>query len=214
MTIKLAREVEASAVFLSADVSGYAQTREAELGRACAGERIELHACPGITVVPPGDVAPADGDHFRVFTPYWRRWREAPRRSVLEPPRRVVMPDGPTAGPGERAATGGDGVTRLPRAVSPRPASGTSRRRERKGLAAYEERHDDLPGDATSRLSPFLRFGCLAARARREAERPGQGGTFPSPALLARLLPPAARRESPHYPGGLPDAARHVAGRP
>jgi deoxyribodipyrimidine photo-lyase len=32
----------------------------------------------------------------------------------------------------------------------------------RGGLARYEERADDLAADATSRLSPYLRFGCLS----------------------------------------------------
>jgi deoxyribodipyrimidine photo-lyase len=47
----------------------------------------------------------------------------------------------------------------------------------RTGLASYADRHDDLPGDATSRLSADLHFGCLsplelAVRARR-ADGPG-----------------------------------------
>jgi deoxyribodipyrimidine photo-lyase len=33
----------------------------------------------------------------------------------------------------------------------------------RSGLAAYADRHDDLAGDATSRLSPHLHFGTLSA---------------------------------------------------
>ena len=33
----------------------------------------------------------------------------------------------------------------------------------RAGLRRYEERHDDLAADGTSRLSPFLHFGCLSA---------------------------------------------------
>jgi len=42
----------------------------------------------------------------------------------------------------------------------------------RNGLAAYEDRHDDLAGDGTSRLSPHLHFGTLSPvellhRARR-----------------------------------------------
>ena len=38
---------------------------------------------PGVTVVPPGEVTPAGGDHFRVFTPYHRAWQAAERRPVL-----------------------------------------------------------------------------------------------------------------------------------
>ena len=41
-------------------------------------------------------------------------------------------------------------------------------------LEGYDERHDDLAGDATSRLSPYLHFGCLSAGtvlARAEGRR-------------------------------------------
>ena len=56
-----------------------------------------------------------------------------------------------------------------PAAISPElPRGGENAAREtirswmRSGLATYGERHDDLPGDATSRLSPFLHLGCLS----------------------------------------------------
>jgi deoxyribodipyrimidine photo-lyase len=32
----------------------------------------------------------------------------------------------------------------------------------RRGLGEYGERHDDLAGDATSRMSPYLHFGCIS----------------------------------------------------
>src|SRR5262249_58009133 len=32
----------------------------------------------------------------------------------------------------------------------------------RRHLAEYATRHDDLPGDATSRVSAYLRFGCIS----------------------------------------------------
>ena len=44
---------------------------------------IALRAFPGVTAVEPGAVLPrGGGDHYRVFTPYWRAWREQPRRQV------------------------------------------------------------------------------------------------------------------------------------
>ncbi len=46
----------------------------------------------------------------------------------------------------------------------------------RDDLAAYEDRHDDLPGDATSRLSPYLRFGCVSALELMLAARGRRGG--------------------------------------
>jgi deoxyribodipyrimidine photo-lyase len=49
----------------------------------------------------------------------------------------------------------------------------------RTGLKAYADKHDDLPGDATSRLSADLHFGCLsplelAVRARKAGEKGGE----------------------------------------
>jgi deoxyribodipyrimidine photo-lyase len=61
------------------------------------------------------------------------------------------------------------------------PRGGESAGRERltawirTGLERYGERHDDLAGDATSRLSPYLRFGCVSPREvfERVHDRPG-----------------------------------------
>ena len=48
----------------------------------------------------------------------------------------------------------------------PEPGETAGRRRMsawlRDGVTAYADRHDDLPGDATSRLSAYLHFGCLS----------------------------------------------------
>ena len=51
---------------------------------------------------------------------------------------------------------------RCPAGARPRPRS--PRGLARAGLARYAERHDDLASDATSRLSPYLHFGCLSPR--------------------------------------------------
>ena len=97
-TFRLALDVGAESVYMSEDVSGYAQERERRLRLTLAGSRIGLELFSGVTVVPPGDLAPAGGDHYRVFTPYWRRWREQPRRDVLPAPERLELPDGVDAG--------------------------------------------------------------------------------------------------------------------
>ncbi len=162
-TVKVALEAEADAVFVSEDVSAYAQERERRLRTALTGSSLELEAFPGVTVVPPGDLAPVGGDHFRVFTPFWRRWREEPRRDVLPAPERIELPDGLDVGapPTLELLTG---------KLAPRlPAGGETAGRGRLaawldgGLARYEELADDLAADATSRLSPYLHFGCVSA---------------------------------------------------
>ena len=162
-TVRLAHGVGAEAVFLSEDVSSYAQERERRLGSALSGARLALETFPGVTVVPPGDIAPAAGKAFRVFTPYWRRWRLEPRRPVLEPPGRITLPDGVEPGeiPDLQELAAGRSAPGL-------PAGGETDGRRRlsswleSGLARYHEHRDDLAADATSRLSPYLHFGCLS----------------------------------------------------
>jgi deoxyribodipyrimidine photo-lyase len=170
--LAVAEQTGAEAIHLSEDVSEYASRRQRRLEL----ERIDVHAHPGVTIVPPGDVLPADGDHFRVFTPYWRRWREEPLRAVHRAPAKLRLPDGLRRGalPGLADLTRADTSPDL-------PAGGEAAARQRlkswvrAGLEHYGERHDDLAADGTSRLSPYLRFGCLSPLEllERVAGRPG-----------------------------------------
>jgi deoxyribodipyrimidine photo-lyase len=174
-TVAVARAVRARTIFASADVSAWARRRERRLAEACGEAGIRLELCPGVTVVGAGDLRPAAGDHFRVFTPYWRRWRAQPLRPLARRPTRVNLPHGLDRGrlPALRELTAGRPSPAL-------PAGGESAGRARldawlrRGLDRYRDRHDDLAADGTSRLSPYLHFGCLSPVevARRAADRP------------------------------------------
>ncbi|MET8472656.1 deoxyribodipyrimidine photo-lyase [Streptomyces sp. NPDC006422] len=171
---KVVAETEACAVHVAAGVSGYARRREDAL-RAALDCELVVHDTV-VTCVPPGELAPQGRDHFAVFTPYHRHWERHPVRDALRAPRTVVVPDGVgSAALPER---------RHVRGVSPGLAEGGERAaRERltawlrSGVDAYEERHDDLAGDATSRLSPHLHFGTLGPveAVRRARHRGGPG---------------------------------------
>ena len=207
-TCRLAVAVGAEAVFLSEDVSAYAQERERRLGRALERERVALDVFPGVTVVPPGDLAPGGRDHYRVFTPYWSRWREHARRAVLPAPQRLTLPDGIDPGVRPSAVRG---------TAAELPAGGETAGRRRleqwldDGLSRYGELADDLGADATSRLSPYLHFGCVSTGevVARALEREG-GRALRPPALLARLQPPAAGRTAGDGARGLPVAGREL----
>jgi deoxyribodipyrimidine photo-lyase len=146
-TVRAARSCGAEAVFLAEDVTAYARRRERRLREA-----LEVRAFPGVTVVPPGAVTPADRDHYRVFTPYHRAWTAEPRRALEDAPARLALPagvepdalpDGDGAG-GETAARAG-----LDRWLAA-------------GDARYADVRDDLAADATSRLSAPLHLGLLS----------------------------------------------------
>ena len=96
--VRLARGSRAEAIFISKDVSGYARDRMRRLRLACEQEGLELRAFEGVTIVPPGELTPQSGDHYRVFTPYWRAWRAASKRDPLAAPRKLRSPSRPPSG--------------------------------------------------------------------------------------------------------------------
>ncbi|WP_328913603.1 MULTISPECIES: cryptochrome/photolyase family protein [unclassified Streptomyces] len=176
------RETGARQVHLAGGVSRYASGREERLRVALAGIGCALVVHDAvITAVPPGAVTPADRDHFAVFTPYYHRWNAERIRPVTAAPRHVVLPDGAVAGalPSAAELTGPGGGSPSP--GLPRGGESEGRRRSaawrRHGLADYPGLHDDLAADGTSRLSPYLHFGCLsAAELVRQARDRESGG--------------------------------------
>ncbi|HET7304001.1 MAG TPA: deoxyribodipyrimidine photo-lyase [Segeticoccus sp.] len=161
--VRLARQFEVSCVYASADVSAYAARRAAAVSRALAGERRTLRQLPGVTVLAPGEAIPAGGDHFAVFTPYFRRWTELPKRATLPPPDRLRLPAGLRRGRIPARGTLCTG-TRAPELPEGGETAGRGRLQEwlSGGVDDYADGHDDLAGDRTSRLSPYLHFGCLS----------------------------------------------------
>jgi deoxyribodipyrimidine photo-lyase len=161
--IGLALDSGADQIHVSADWSAYARRREARLAGACERRGLAFRRHPGVTVLPPAAVTPEGGDHFRVFGPYHRAWRGAERRPKLGAPRRLAVPAGVRPG---RLPSLGSLTQGKPSPTLPEGGETSGRRRMRTflrdGLGAYEEGADDLAADATSRLSPYLRWGCLS----------------------------------------------------
>jgi deoxyribodipyrimidine photo-lyase len=170
-------EVAADELHLAADVSSYARRREDGIRRLARERGMAVHAHPGITLVEPGAVVPGGGDHFKVFTPYWRRWVEAPRRSPEPAPSRVLLPPGLIVGelPGL-----GDLVEGTP-APDLLPGGEVVARARVEWwfdgpIAAYETARNELATDGTSRLSPHLHLGTLSVTelaARIDRRLPG-----------------------------------------
>ncbi|WP_433548447.1 cryptochrome/photolyase family protein [Streptomyces sp. CA-294286] len=165
--VRVVAETGALTVHVAGGVSGYATGREQRLRTALAAHGCELAVHDAvITVLPPGAETPtgSGSDHFAVFTPYLRRWEAAGTRAVLGAPRTVRVPEGVASDPlpartsvrhtSPGLATGGERTAR--QRFTAWLSDGTS------GIAGYEDQHDDLPGDATSRLSPYFHFGCLS----------------------------------------------------
>jgi deoxyribodipyrimidine photo-lyase len=148
------------AVYVSEDASDYARRREERLRRVA-----DVRVFPGTSIVGPGVLRPAGGEHYRVFTPYWRAWRKTPLRALAPVPATPrPLPPGLERGPLPGLSELGAGT------VSPDlPRGGETAGRARlegflqSQLAAYGDERDALAADASSRLSPYLHFGCLSA---------------------------------------------------
>ncbi|MEV6634290.1 deoxyribodipyrimidine photo-lyase [Actinoplanes sp. NPDC051470] len=171
-TIKLAREVHAEGIALTSDVSAYARRRQDRFEAEAAQHRISLRLFPGVTVIDPGDVKPGGGnDHYKVFSPYHRAWAGAKWRDEVATPRSVTLPDGLTTGQLPPVPTG-----ESPDAL---PGGETAGRRRAttwlEHTEPYDDRHNDMPADGTSRLSAYLRFGCVSPLALAHAVRKQNG---------------------------------------
>ncbi|WP_372349172.1 deoxyribodipyrimidine photo-lyase [Streptomyces sp. KL116D] len=156
---KVVAESGADAVHVAGGVSAYAQRREDRLRDALCDGGCDLVVHDAVvTCVPPGALTPAGRDHYAVFTPYHRHWSAQPLRDVVRAPRAITVPDG----------IGSESLPKRPAGTSPGLAQGGEQAGRarltawlRSGIAGYEDGHDDLAGDVTSRLSPDLHFGTI-----------------------------------------------------
>jgi deoxyribodipyrimidine photo-lyase len=184
---ELARVLDESGAELlvwNRDYSPFAKARDARVEREAARRGVRAESFKDRVAFESGEVRTKDGKAFSVYTPFrnaWRlRWSQAPeepeRVAKLPPPipglASLPLPAPETLAPGAACAelpTGGEAAAR--------------RRLERfleKHAASYAEQRDLPAEDATSRLSPYLRFGaisvrrCLEAAFERARERHGR----------------------------------------
>jgi deoxyribodipyrimidine photo-lyase len=151
---KLAAEHGATAVYFASDASPFAIARDRRVEEALRTASVEPRRTAGNFVADIGKPKP-----YTVFTPFWRAWKELPRREIHGAPRTVPVPADLTIG--ELPAL----TDTVP---DPMPGGETAGRRRmhawlRGGIDAYAELHDRVAG-GTSRLSPYLHFGCISAR--------------------------------------------------
>jgi deoxyribodipyrimidine photo-lyase len=161
---QIAAAVGADSVCVSEDCAPYGRTRDDDVAAALDKRGVELVRAGSPYAVTPGRVRKPEGTSYRVFTPFYRAWQAhgwpAPAATGpgsvrwLDPPTAFATPLPDEAAPkdvdlpaaGERAA--------LLRWAAFRDGS----------LARYHDDRDrpDQPG--TSRMSAYLRWGCVHPR--------------------------------------------------
>jgi deoxyribodipyrimidine photo-lyase len=165
--VELARQVGADEIHFSADVSPFARARRRRTGKRLREAGVASVGHPGLNAI--DDVAELRtkaGKPYTIFSPFHRAWLAAERRPVLKAPRELPpLPSDVAKGriPSLQALG-------LEQEVHEPPPGGESEGRRlavrflRGAVRNYDENHDALDRDRTSRLSPYLHFGCVTPR--------------------------------------------------
>ncbi len=157
----VATAVKADAVHVSLDASGYSAGRITRLQHALDAEVVGHDDT--LFVIPPGRLRPSGGaDHMSVFGAFYRRWENEHKRPVHGAPRAIELPRiAPGTLPTPQDICAGE---RSPDLAEGGETAGRKRLAAwlRADAARYADVHDDLAADATSRLSPYLHFGCVS----------------------------------------------------
>lgn len=159
---RLAREVEASSVHVSAETTPYGRARDARVEEALGERDVDLVRTGSPYAIGPGTVRNGSGDPYQVFTPFSRAWRDhgAPAPAQL-----------PTGLRWHRQVEGRDlpALPSVPRDVA-LPEVGEDAALDRWQefrddlVEHYADERDDPAADSTSRLSVHLKFGTVHPR--------------------------------------------------
>jgi deoxyribodipyrimidine photo-lyase len=155
----VAAEVGARQVFVTADFGPYGTRRDDVVEQALAAHGIELARAGSPYAVDPGEVRNGSGAPYKVFTPFAKAWRAHGWPAPSRAPSSVSW----ATAPSDRIPVEPPTEATLP-AAGEAAAKRAARRFWDAHLAGYDTARNDPGADATSRLSPYLRWGCLHPR--------------------------------------------------
>jgi deoxyribodipyrimidine photo-lyase len=166
----LAGELSANSVHISTDTGPYGRQRDAAVETALGDVPLVRTGSP--YAVTPGRITKDDGTPFKVFSPFARAWRAHGWHSPAPRPRSVPWATGVRS---DDPPPQQDVEARLPPAGEAAALAAWHRFRDERVLGYPEVRNQ--PGvEGTSRLSAYLKYGCVHPRT-----------------LLADLADPAVR---------------------
>ena len=175
----LAKRIGAAQVFCSADFGPYGRRRDQDVERALAVDGVELHSVGSPYVLDPGTVRKGDGTPFKVFTPFSRVWGQSANSHMPGPrmdPASVAWLTA-VADEGLPGHAGGEATGATLPEAGERAAAGRIRTFVDNYLRAYDELRNNPAADATSRLSPDLKYGVIHPRQLLTllGQHPGEG---------------------------------------
>lgn len=162
--VRLCRETGAAAVFAQRDCSPFGVRRDAAVRDVLPAP---LQLKDGITARPPESIHKEDGEPIVVYTPFSKRWRALGpfrRSDILPAPLAIPTPAEPL---GEPIPTD----PALPAGVPFAAGEAEAKRRlgsfvagEHAPVFDYAKLRDQPYANATSQLSPYLRWGMVSPR--------------------------------------------------
>jgi deoxyribodipyrimidine photo-lyase len=167
---RVAAEAGADRVDVTRDVSPLGRARDRRVREALAAQGMSFQEHGGDLAVPPESLPGPEGHGYRVFTPFYRAWQKTlVLPAHVPPPERLGDPGLVSSGPAG-----------LPDGAPLIPAGPDAARERLVAFAAghdaddYRDDRDFVADDATSRLSPYLRFGmCTGTQVGRAIGLPG-----------------------------------------
>ncbi|GAA1971336.1 deoxyribodipyrimidine photo-lyase [Amycolatopsis minnesotensis] len=158
---KAAEEIGARSVHVSTDTGPYGRERDEAVAAALKERDIDWVETGSSYAITPGRVTKPDGDPYRVFTPFYRAWARHGWPSPADTGASIVDWIEPSTS--ERLPEVPEVDMRLPE-PGEEAALQVWQRFLSDGLDDYHEGRDrpDLP--ATTKISPYLRWGCVHPR--------------------------------------------------
>ncbi|UPW00014.1 DNA photolyase family protein [Halorussus gelatinilyticus] len=168
---RIAESYDADAVYWNRDYSGLARERDNEVRLALDDAGVSRAAYHDALHHEPGSIRTNKGEHYSVYTYFWKKWRDrekdapydAPEEGEIATPADAPDLPGTTALP-SLADLGFD----EPEADVPPAGTGVARGRladfREEAIFRYAEDRDYPARDATSRLSPHLKWGTIGIR--------------------------------------------------
>jgi deoxyribodipyrimidine photo-lyase len=156
---ELVAEVGAGSVHVTADAGPYGRRRDQAVERGLGDVPLVRTGSP--YAIAPGRVTKRDGTPFQVFSPFSRAWREHGWHSPAARPDVVPWLTGVRSDDPPPLPDLGD--VRLPPAGEAAAQRAWQRFRDER-LLGYAEGRNTPGTDGTSRLSAYLKYGCLHPR--------------------------------------------------
>ena len=157
---RVVRELSATSVHISSDHAPYGRERDERVAAALCDVPLVPTGSP--YAVTPGQLLKADGTPFKVYSPYARAWAARGVHSPALTPRKIAWTDGGLASDGVPPDPDlGDVVL---------PPAGELAALDRwkdflaEGIETYHQRRNSPGVDGTSRLSVYLKYGCIHPR--------------------------------------------------